>query len=92
VARRGALLEVAPSLRPPLARARAIAARLAAARLEDTRLETQRAMASQRLDRVIDAMERTTTAAALGDPAAAAAAASAFSNRVEDLRELPEID
>ena len=90
VARAPRLRQVAPELRPPLARATALARRLDAARLADARLEEQRRLAVAALGQVVQAMERTAAAAEAANPVRVAAAVEDLDAAVAELRDRPE--
>jgi hypothetical protein len=90
VARAPRLRQVAPELRPPLARATALARRLDAARLEDARLEEQRRLAVAALGQVVQAMQQTSAAAEAANPVRLVAAVEDLDAAVAELRDLPE--
>lgn len=89
VARKAAVLAVAPRLDAALTRAAAIAGRIDAERLEDRRLEAQRARAATALDDVIVAMTLVSGAASAGQPGKLAAFADQYAGSVNALRSLP---
>lgn len=89
VARRGALLTLAPRLDAALDRTTAVFRRIDAERLVDRRLEAQRGRAVTALEPVLAAMSIVSDAARAGDPAAFEDAAVGYATGVGDLRSLP---
>ena len=86
VARREALLALAPRLELALGRLMVAHQRLGAARLADRRLEDQRQRAVELLQPVVDAMRRVTQAAEDGQAARASTASDALAAAVAALR------
>jgi hypothetical protein len=87
VARRDALLAVAPDLRAALGRVELVQRRLDAARLVDQRLEAQRGRAAALLVPVVSAMRAVAEAAEQGRPGAAAAASEELARATGALRQ-----
>lgn len=88
VARRAALVAVAPRLDAARDRAAAIADRIDAQRLEDRRLEDQRSRAAVALSEVVVGMTLVSDAAAAGEPATMEAVSGRYAASVDDLRAL----
>lgn len=88
VARRAALVAVAPRLDAARDRAAAIVDRIDAQRLEDRRLEDQRSRAAVALSEVVVGMTLVSDAAAAGEPATMEAVSGRYAASVDDLRAL----